>query len=91
MADSELLSKLNRRQKLIEENKEEKTEENQAEFDQTKNETDNASEELKTVLNQRRNGSESKPTQIQPGKSIYAEFPEFTRKQIKNYEEMFKK
>jgi len=93
MADSELLSKLNRRQQLIEENAndDEKPVENRTMDDETKNETDNASEELKNALNQRRNGSETNSTKIQPVKSVYAEFPEFTRKQIKNYEEMFKK
>lgn len=110
MADTELASKLARRQQLIEDmdgvspDKQQYQEKQHAEDcnhvqrsqDDTVNEvvSDMADEELKNRLARRQDiieGKDVSPNTVKVIKSVYAEFHEFSRKQIKQYEEMFKK
>jgi len=57
--------------------------------------SDDASNELKTRLTRRQDILDGKPVEAQQAHKVYpglyAEFSEFTRKQLKQYEQMFKK
>lgn len=102
MAD-ELQQKLERRQRLIDDAAHghnasvtiasQKPNEDNDLNSESINISDKASSELKSALIRRQhNENEIEiPPQMQKPKNVYIEFPEFSRKQIKQYEELFKK
>ncbi|XP_014667884.1 PREDICTED: EF-hand domain-containing protein D2-like [Priapulus caudatus] len=93
MADDELSGKLQRRQCLIEETPEGDNPLQTNNNDEEKDTVAMADSELASKLNRRQNinegAEESSPTTVFT--NVYTEFKEFSRKQIKEYEVMFKR